>query len=87
MESTNDVSKEEGKEFGQGEQVREEWKTGEEGKAAEEGEVGKEKAEYVGKEGKDGEEGENAADSVVESKMERATCYEYGVHHSGFPLK
>ena len=87
MESTNDVSKEEGKEFGQGEQVREEWKTGEEGKAAEEGEVGKEKAEYVGKEGKDEEEGKNAADSVVESKMERATCYEYGVHHSGFPLK
>ena len=38
------------------------------------------------KEGKEGEEGEDEVASVVESKMERATCYEYGVHHSGYPL-
>ncbi len=87
-------------EFVQDEKVREEGKTGEDGKVIEEGKVGEEgkaakegeegmeeKMEDAGKEGKDGEEGENTADSVVESKMERATCYEYGVHHSGFPLK
>ena len=47
-------------------------------------EKGKEEKEE--KEGKEGEEGEDEVASVVESKMERATCYEYGVHHSGYPL-
>ena len=67
------MAKKEGKEYMQDEKVKEKGK--------------EEKEEKELKEGEDGEEGENEVDSVVESKMERATCYEYGVHHSGFPLQ
>ena len=66
------MAKKEGKEYMQDEKVKEKGKEEKEGKEGEDGE--------------DGEEGEDEVASVVESKMERATCYEYGVHHSGFPL-